>query len=178
MWDRLQVRIMAEPGRKNRRRNVYSNPKAQSKIILLFFLLAVLYAGVNWYISLHTIRELASSMDALPLSEVARHDLDVLVSERTYVLNLQLTLFTVLSTLTVALGGLLLSHRIGGPIYHLRTYMKGLAAGHVAPGPVCFRRNDFFHDLAAAFNALQRKQGLLPAGEAGDDGPETAGERQ
>jgi hypothetical protein len=60
---------------------------------------------------------------------------------------------------------LLLSHRIGGPAYHLRQYMKGLAGGRVKPSTVRLRRNDFFHDLADALNELQKAEGLLPSGQ-------------
>jgi hypothetical protein len=78
-------------------------------------------------------------------------------------------------------GGMFLSHRIGGPVYHLTTYCKELAEGATPPRRIRFRKNDFFHGLAAAFNTLQERRGLLtpqppdagrPAGEPREDAAE------
>ncbi len=46
------------------------------------------------------------------------------------------------------------SHRFAGPIVRLRRAMSELSAGG-DPGPLEFRDNDYWHDLAAQFNAVR-----------------------
>lgn len=63
--------------------------------------------------------------------------------------------YVVISTsiLTVILSvmGLMLSHRIVGPIYKMRKYMKKEANSQLRP-PLEFRKRDFFIELAQDFN--------------------------
>lgn len=48
-------------------------------------------------------------------------------------------------------GGLLLSHRVAGPLYRLRHHMDDIASGKTR-SHVRFRKNDFFEELAVSFN--------------------------
>jgi nitrogen fixation/metabolism regulation signal transduction histidine kinase len=147
-----------------------SLPAAQLRIMAVFGLLAVLYAGLNVYISRRALARLAAEAMNLDLTPRAAHDLRVLILEHSATLDLQLTIFLLLSFCMVAMAGLVLSHRLGGPVYHLKTYLDGITTGSITPRDVRFRKDDFFHDLAAAFNRFQRHQGLVAA----DPGPVAA----
>ena len=151
--------------KRNRRRNILSNPAAQLRIVLFFALLAGLYAATNYYIAMKALNTLAGEILALPLSNELRYDVGVLLSNQSEILNLQLALFTFLIIFMLSLGGILLSHRIGGPVYRIREYLKGRVDGSVEPHPIHFRKGDFFHDLADAFNKYQEKQGHLAGGK-------------
>lgn len=48
---------------------------------------------------------------------------------------------------------LITSNRIAGPLYRLRRSLRALAAGEYVE-PVAFREGDFWHDMAAEFNAV------------------------
>jgi len=146
---------------RNRRRNILSNPKVQLRIVLFFALLASLYAATNYYIAMKALNSLAGDVLALPLSNAQRYDIGVMLTNQSEVLNLQLALFTFLIIFMICLGGVLLSHRIGGPIYRIREHLNALADGRVQPQRIHFRKGDFFHDLADAFNRYQEKQGLV-----------------
>lgn len=50
------------------------------------------------------------------------------------------------------LGGLLLSHRVAGPLYHLEQHCRRLAQGERA-GELRFREKDFFQEIPPVFNA-------------------------
>ncbi|MCB1196456.1 HAMP domain-containing protein [bacterium] len=56
---------------------------------------------------------------------------------------------------SLCIGGLSLftSHRIAGPIFRLNTSLKRVARGNLSER-VAFRKNDFFHDVAANFNSM------------------------
>ena len=58
-------------------------------------------------------------------------------------------------------AGVILSHRVGGPIYQLNKYIEDLLAEKVKPRNIAFRKNDFFHNLADNFNKLQKKYKIL-----------------
>jgi methyl-accepting chemotaxis protein len=47
------------------------------------------------------------------------------------------------------LTGLLLTHRMAGPIYKFKQELERIEAGH-APRPIVLRKRDEFHDVAAA----------------------------
>ncbi len=68
-------------------------------------------------------------------------------------------LFVFLSFLIIV-SGMILSHRVAGPIHRLNQHMQGVALGQIA-GPVHFREQDFFKELAESYNAqyeaLQKK---------------------
>lgn len=61
------------------------------------------------------------------------------------------------------------SNRFAGPIYRLRTVLKKLANGERV-GPIKFRDDDYWQDLADDFNrALERLQGPEPEGLTGEN---------
>lgn len=151
---------------RNRRRNILSLPAAQLRIICLFAVLAILYATLNIYVSKRAFTQLANSALSLEIPTQARYDLQVIVCEQGATLDLQLSLFTFLSFCMVCLAGILLSHRLGGPVFHLKQYLDGLAAETIPPRFVHFRKGDFFHDLAETFNRFQVRKGWLKADAA------------
>ena len=68
----------------------------------------------------------------------------IITDEHAFVLNLQTVIFTILSIVMLMMAGLLLSHRIGGPITNLRLYVARVCSGEIEPRPVRFRQFDFF----------------------------------
>jgi len=164
---------------RNRRRNVLSQPKSQLRIIFIFALLAVVYALLNAYISIHALNALAADTLTLTLPKGTNHDLQVIVQDNRDTLNWQLGIFSFLSFFMLCLAGVLISHRIGGPIYHLKHYMEGVMGAKTTPRRLVFRKGDFFHDLAETFNQFQEHEGLLQTKDdaepkAGPDAPRSA----
>ncbi len=119
--------------RKNRRRNLLSYPRVQVRLIAVFALLAVAYGLVNYHIALGTLNRAIRDVRGLPLSDELRHDVGVLAREHTRTLHGQLALFTLLSLAMLGCGGLLLSHRLAGPLHQLSTYLRGMASRSVPP---------------------------------------------
>jgi len=56
----------------------------------------------------------------------------------------------------VILDSIRLSHRFVGPIYHLRTAIRKVAAGGPAE-PIRFRKDDFWKDLADDYNLVLKR---------------------
>lgn len=155
---------MHQSARKNRRRDVLSLPPAQLRIILVFAVFAMLYAALNIYISTNAFTKLAEAAWNLAQPGVAQRDLQIAVDQHRETLHLQLAVFSFLSFCMLCLAGVLLSHRLGGPVFHLKKYMQETIAGGTQPRAVTFRKKDFFHDLADQFNRFQEHFGILKRG--------------
>jgi hypothetical protein len=62
--------------------------------------------------------------------------------------------FVIIAVIALAVGmtvGLWISHRVAGPIYRMRRHLEEAAAGR-APKPIRFRKDDYFQELADAYN--------------------------
>ena len=162
---------MNDRERTYRRTSVMSYPRAQCRIIVVFGLLALLFAAANWYMSRDALRRLTLRvLSQRGLSAAACDDVRITYEQEKTTLNIQLAGFTFLSLMLLVSGGVYLSHKIAGPIFHLNKYLQEVTAGRSPTGPMHFRKHDFFPELADNFNAFQRSQGLLPD-PAADSGP-------
>jgi methyl-accepting chemotaxis protein len=157
---------MKKPTHSRHRKQLFSNPAVQGRIMAAVAVLAVLYGATAYYMSRSALWSLSGEVLRLPLSDVNRADVRLLLEQQSLTLNIQMALFIVLVIMMLMLGGLLMSHRIGGPIYQLVTYLRQMARGTVEPRRIRFRKHDFFHELADAFNDFQEGRGILRPGEA------------
>ncbi len=162
---------MSEDRKRQRRRTVLSNPAFQIKLIVIFALLAILYAVTNFYVSLNTLNAVSADMKTLAVTEQTSADIQILLDQRRSVLVLQLSLITALSLAMLILGGVYLSHKIGGPLGRLYRYMQSIVDGWGSPQPIHFRKYDFFTELAAAFDRFQRHVGVLKPPPTDDASP-------
>ena len=150
---------------KNRRRNILSDPKSQIRLMGFFIVLVVVYAVLNVYISKRAFNSMVVEVQSLPMPAQSLTDASIMASSHEDALNLQLTLFTVLMGVMMVLASLAVSHRVSGPMTHMRIYLRGVMNGTVEPRLIKFRKNDFFHDVAELFNEFQRHQGILKDSE-------------
>lgn len=145
-----------------KRRQLFSNPKVQLRIIIFFAVMALLYAGTNCYMMKATLTSISDDLLELPLSPTARHDADVVIRQNEATLDIQLAVFTFISVTVVLMAAVFFSHTIGGPIFSLNRYMRAVAQGDTKPRRLHFRKTDFFGDLADSFNVFQESQKLIP----------------
>lgn len=145
----------------NRRKNILSNPKEQMRIITFFSILAIIYAAINYFINMRALHTLANKIIDTTQSVEVRHDVGILLTQQSSILNIQLIIFTLLAISMLIMGVVLMSHRIGGPIYHITKYMREISNETTQPRPISFRKGDFFNEMADAFNTFQKKQGIL-----------------
>ncbi len=160
---------MSERPEKNRRKNFFSDPKSQIRLILFFVVLAVIYASLNVYIGKRAYNAMLADVQTLPMPAQSQTDVSIMASDHEEALNLQLALFTVLMGAMMVLASIAISHRVGGPMTHLRIYMRGVMNGSVEPRKIAFRKADFFHDVAELFNEFQVHQGILKKPESSDE---------
>lgn len=130
------------------------HPKFQLKLVGTFFLLACISALFQVLLLNLSLQELAPRLgeggEALlvVLSEVLRENL--------------LIAFAFLVPLMLVVG-VLVTHRIAGPIYRMERHLEALARGE-NPGECRIRKSDEFQELCQRINDAQRA--LLAAKEA------------
>jgi len=154
-----------------------SNPGFQLRIIFIFAFLAILYAATNYVVSKNSLRTISEAIRELRLTAENRSDLALVMHEQNVTLDLQLMLLTFLSFFVLVMGGVFLSHVLGGPIYRMNKYMRQVVDGKEPLHKITFRRYDFFHDFADNFNKFQETQGLFSkkSDEPGETPPDPEG---
>lgn len=111
-------------------------------ILLLMFLTAALCSYVVYYTSMLLLGEkLASIYPQGRLVSIVK------------IVNFRIFLSVALVTPLVALIGIVLSHRIAGPIYRMETFMANLAGGDLS-SRIVLRKGDELMLLADAINRL------------------------
>ena len=132
------------------RRNFLINPKFQITFLGYMFLIAtlnifLLFAANKYFFSTYYQEALDAGLNTNHMFFAFLH--------RQQAFMLWVTLgVSVLSTLLVVVGGLIISHKVAGPMYRLTGHMKRVAEGETESG-VTFRDKDFFPEVAEAYNA-------------------------
>lgn len=88
-----------------------------------------------------------------------------LSEQRTY-MNRIFGISALVVSLVLGLGGLILSHRVAGPIHRIRSHFRGISEG-AELSPIRLRKGDFFPEVAEAFN--QQVESLRGKGQMGTD---------
>jgi len=70
-------------------------------------------------------------------------------------MNLIFIFTAVVVVVFIAVFGILLSHRIAGPLYRLHRHMSEIGQGKIQ-SEVSFRKGDYFQELAGSFNEQLR----------------------
>lgn len=153
--------------------NFFSNPAVQGKILLLFFALVVMLVGTNWIMSLRSLLSFGSAVQELPASDSVHKDIALLLEQQQTVLVIQLVVYSILSFVLVALGAILISHHIGGPLHNLVKYCRGVVSGTEKPREIRFRKHDIPQDVCAAFNEFQRHHSIIPPASTSDTAKKT-----
>ena len=151
-----------------KRKEMLSNPRVQLRIMLSFGFLALLFIATNCYISRQLLGGITRQVLQLPLSPANQADLVLILEQQGGNVALQLALFIFLSVFVLLMAGVVLSHRIGGPIHQLTKYLDEMSRDAVTPRRIRFRKNDFFHKLAVTFNTFQESRGIVPPAGDGD----------
>jgi methyl-accepting chemotaxis protein len=122
------------------------NPKFQLKLVGTFFFLACISALFQVLLLNLSLRELAPRLGES--SEAMLLLLDELFRK-----NLMLAFIGLLPLMLIV--GVLVTHRIAGPIYRMEKHLEALARGE-NPGECRIRKEDEFQELCERLNEAQR----------------------
>jgi hypothetical protein len=147
-----------------KRRIKLINPKFQLKLVGIFIGLATATLSAQLFLFGLDLRLLAQGLI----------DGDVLTDEAPAMLGRSL-LLTAGMMIPVTLGvGVIVTHRIAGPIYRFEQYLRSVANGEDV-GPCRIRTHDEFHELCGLINkAFDARAGARPVALATDDANDDA----
>jgi methyl-accepting chemotaxis protein len=147
--------------KRYKRKEVFSNPVVQYRIMGTFLFLTVLFIITNFFISRRLLIEISNEIMSLPLSAENSADVMVIMSQQGTTSLIQMGLFIFLAVFVLLMAGVVLSHRIGGPIHQLNKYLEDVTENKTKPRNIIFRKNDFFHKLAGNFNKFQASNKII-----------------
>jgi len=136
---------------QNRRRTYLINPRFQWRFIGFMATVSLLAISLLFVSNILFFRNMEHEALSVGLTRDNPY-FDFLQEQKS---ALSLLYFTVSGVVFVVMMGLgiLYSHRIAGPLYHLDRKMRRIADGE-EPSPLQFRRRDQFVELAESFNAM------------------------
>ena len=135
------------------RRIYLINPKFQFTMVgwvaaLAGLVISLLYALDLYFF--HRFHELGLSVGLPP-----EHIYYRFLGEQSQFMMGAVLLVSALIFIILMIGGIMLSHRIAGPLYRLQKHMVDISEGQTIKD-VKFRKNDYFPELAEAFNKLNK----------------------
>ena len=131
------------------RRNLLINPKFQLRFVFENLITAMVVVGVFYAANFYFFWEIARNAKAagLPADHIFFEFID---SQNSLMTNI-FFVAAIFLVLLIAIRGILLSHRIAGPLYRLNKHMRQIADGQTKDA-VHFRKKDFFAELADSYN--------------------------
>jgi methyl-accepting chemotaxis protein len=136
---------------QNRRRTYLINPRFQWRFIGFMAVVSLLAISILFVSNILFFRNMEHEALSVGLTRDNPY-FDFLQEQKSALSMLYFAVSGVVFVLMMGLG-ILYSHRIAGPLYHLDRKMRRIASGE-EPSPVNFRRRDQFAELAESFNAM------------------------
>ena len=141
---------MEKKKHKRQLKNLLINKKFQLVIIgyflILFVILTLIYFGANSYFFW--------KFNQLGINSGIRadHVFFRIVEAQRNSMNTIFLITSIASMVVIVVYGLVMSHKIAGPIYKVCDHIKNKKSG-----PISFRDGDFFPELAHAINSIFKK---------------------
>jgi len=136
---------------QNRRRTYLINPRFQWRFIGFMATVSVLAISMLFVSNILFFRNMEHEALSVGLTRDNPY-FDFLQEQKSALSVLYFTVSGLVFVLMMGLG-ILYSHRIAGPLYHLDRKMRRIAGGE-EPSPLQFMRRDQFLELTESFNAM------------------------
>lgn len=132
----------------SKRKQFLINPKFQLSFIRYTLLLVVIVLATFYGANLYLFRLFAEKGENLGLPP--GHVFFAFIQEQQSTMDIVFAGTALLAALFISIYGLLLSHRIAGPIHHLKLFFRGYKENEKRA--LSFREKDYFKDLAEEIN--------------------------
>lgn len=141
---------------KRRIRNYLLDSKLQLRYTLIMVLISSALTGVLGYIWYRQMRETSKTVEVKALISLTEHEIQQLQDEMKSQDRLRLGVlvgFGVIFALVVAAYGIILTHKVAGPLFKITRYMTEIKDGRI--GPIYdLRRGDQLRDFYAVFKEM------------------------
>jgi len=143
-------------GHRRSIRNYLLDSKLQLRYTLVMVLISSLLVGGLGYIWYSQMRETSKSVEVKALVNMPEEAIQQLQDEMASQDQMRLLVlvgFGVLFALVVAGGGIMLTHKVAGPLFKISRYMTEIKEGRL--GPIYdLRRGDQLHDFFETFKQM------------------------
>jgi methyl-accepting chemotaxis protein len=142
----------------NKRKDFLINPKFQINMIGKITLLAL----VNNLIFITAVRYFFKDLQqtALKIGLPQNHIFFTFLETQYTDMFLLIIVASIVSFLLIVIFGLMISHKIAGPLYRLAHDLNAMAAGEEIR-EVIFRKGDYFQELKVSFNEFIHKRKVI-----------------
>jgi hypothetical protein len=145
-----------EPTRLSKFRRTYLINKEFQLKFCMFLMIPILLSQLIFWICIeyffHKMISLGQSSN-LPVG----HPFYSFISVQKNDLTMIVLFASIALAFCIFIWGIVLSHRISGPLYHLKKYMDDSSAETIKSRPLRFRKGDFFQELPGSFNNFVKK---------------------
>ena len=153
-----------------KRRVFLINPRFQLFMLGYNIVISLVAIGVIWFANSHFFSDFyqKGEMLGLPKDHVFFQFIQMQQSD----MNEWFMIVCLAMVGIMAVSGLLISHKVAGPLYRMRNHMRDVATGKTS-GDLNFRKGDFFQELPPLYNAqkafLTKGTKYVPASEDESD---------
>lgn len=142
--------------KKQFKRNIFLiNPDFQLRISSYFVVLSVVNIGV-FYLSIKYFFDIFTKVGKeIGLPE--NHVYFVFVKDQIFAMNMVFLVTSILTIILLLFAGVLISHKVAGPMYRLNNHLNDIADGKKELSEIKFREGDFFPEIADSFNRAIKK---------------------
>jgi hypothetical protein len=137
------------------KRQYLLEPKLQLGVTFYFLLFQF---GALWIIYWSVKRTLLAVLENT--AQMSNQCSALILDNQDSVRNILNTVFgsnAIVVTMFALVGGILISHRIAGPVYRFKAVIRQMAKGE-DPGKISVRKSDYFADLVPLLQDLQKSR--------------------
>ena len=137
----------------NLRKVILINKAFQYSILGWFSLLSVLLITIFYTSLWYFFNNLKN--EAISVGLPTDHIFFTFISEQKSNMDNVFILTSLLAMFLILIGGLIISHKVAGPLYRLTNHLKKHNRNNIVP--VKFRKGDYFPEIEEAFNQFLEK---------------------
>jgi hypothetical protein len=116
--------------------------------LLSALLIAIFYTTI-WYF-FHNLEKEAISVGLPP-----DHIFFTFINQQKSIMDNVFIFSSIIALFVILMGGLILSHKVAGPLYRLTKHLQGHDRSNITP--LKFRKGDYFPEIEESFNEFLKK---------------------
>ena len=137
----------------NMRKVILINKPFQYSILAWFSFLSIILISIFYSTIWYFFNNLKK--EALSVGLPPEHIFFTFINEQKAIMDNVFIVSSIVALIVILVGGLVLSHKVAGPLYRLTKHLQGHNRGNITP--VKFRKGDYFPEIEEAFNEFLKK---------------------
>lgn len=145
----MEEQMDQSTARTHKRKVYLINPRFQLTFVGYFMFFSIM-AAVIYYVSIVIFFRKFAAI-GMEVGLPADHVFFKFISDQQHTMDIIFLATSIVMVLALCIGGILLSHKVAGPVYRLSKHFKETPPGEMI-SEVKFREGDFFPELPVAIN--------------------------